>query len=809
MAGPFHLFRRYQKTMLAVFGVLLMITFVITSSPNTFMGTPERGDPVVFTTRQGEVRERELQHLVEARRLSHRFLLEASTLAVRNLMQEQSLQSIPPQQIHEILLNNLMQDGIDVRHEVSEEALVKSMIVADKAKEVGLVVSDESINEFLRDRMLKKVSPEQFLEIIKQLKVPKRELFNSLRLELEASRLRQMVFGISATRGVTPGMRWDYFERLNRQANALTMGVPVDGFLAQVGQPDEGQLQALFNEHKDDYTIPGSPEPGFRRPEQGKYDYFKADYEKFAATIEVSDADVLDYYEKNKKAQFPYSGIEAPPASSTEPKDEPDPPADAEGKADDNADEKADSTPESDAASKEPTESSTPAADEEPEAPLPDATPAPSGPQGNGGDDAAGDETAADEVTDDKVADETAAGEATSQSEAPESADEPNANQQAPALNPPATPPGESTDPAAAAADPAAADASLEQPAAVADPIVDPDEDMMLPENILAGPNPEFEPLWRVQDKIREAIRRQRAGEKVRLTFQRLAESVDDYASQFGDYDQLVGEVGAEKAGPPPTVPDYAALAAKHGVTFHTTPLLSPFDADQSELGKSYIQATQPFVEGAFAPLRLRIVRQSVDIDGNQFLFWKTEEKHDYIPSFEEAHEAVERAWKTQQARQLALKKAQELAQEVNRSGKTLQELFGAAGTYQVSTTGEFSWMTEPSAASPEMGMTVPEISTVTGVDQPGDEFMRTVFSLEPGKAGAALNGPQTVAYVVQVTEFAPAEVFLRERFMLAPYRLYAGAAIAEERKLAQDWMAQLEKEANLEWSRPPDERLR
>ncbi|MBL9125496.1 MAG: hypothetical protein JNG90_17795, partial [Planctomycetaceae bacterium] len=205
MASPLHIFRRYQKALIAGGIVMLMIAFAITSVPNTLMDRQQRGDPVVFTTRKGEVRERELYGMIEARRLAHRFLYESITLAVRNLMQQRELQSIPPQQIFEILLSGLANDGIELRREIDEESFVRTLIIARKAEEVGISVSDEAINEFLRDRTLKKVTPEQFRQIISDMKISQRTLFDAIRLELLSVRLRQMVFSISAVRGIPPG----------------------------------------------------------------------------------------------------------------------------------------------------------------------------------------------------------------------------------------------------------------------------------------------------------------------------------------------------------------------------------------------------------------------------------------------------------------------------------------------------------------------------------------------------------------------------------------------------------------------------
>ena len=60
--------------------------------------------------------------------------------------------------------------------------------------------------------------------------------------------------------------------------------------------------------------------------------------------------------------------------------------------------------------------------------------------------------------------------------------------------------------------------------------------------------------------------------------------------------------------------------------------------------------------------------------------------------------------------------------------------------------------------------------STIEGVDMAGDDFMKTVFTLEPMGVGTAMNHPKTIAYVIQTQKYDPTdkvlwEVFLRRRF--------------------------------------------
>lgn len=791
MAGPLALFRRYQKTLIAIIGVMLMITFVVSSNQSGCTDRRVVGDPVVFHTHQGAMRERELANLIQARRMAHQFLLNVINVAVNNLRRDRTMQAIPPEQIGQFLSRLIAGEGIDLRREISEESFVKSLIIARKAEELGIVITDQSINEFLKASSMNRVTPEQFREINMMMKFSQASLFNALRLELLSARLQRMYFGINAIRGTPPGMRWDYFERLNNRASIQAMALAVDGFLAKVGQPDDRQLQVLYDEHKNDYAIPGLPEPGFHEPEKGKFQYFKADYEQFAKKIEVAQADILDYYEKNKQAMFPYRGFSksAPPepnaaekagepeAGSTPPAAPPAGEPDSKGTT-------------AEEASQEPApETAAPAATEQPPATAPSSD-EPSSPNGAGGDDAGG-----------QQATSTAGDAAGSKEEQAVQTEQPAAADKA------ADPPAAAAEPEAGKSPPPGTPAGTD--AVVSNLTIEPDLNLLLPESILAGPNPDFEPLWWVEESIRDTLRRERANAQIREAFRSLAEVVDEYGSAYADYQQSVEEAGGKGTSQPPSPPDFAKVGAAAGVTFHTTKMLSIFDAADTELGKSFINGNESFVRAAFGELRLRVPRQSAGIDGNQFLFWKIDERADVVPSFEEAREAVTRAWRLEQARQLAIKQAGELAAEVNSSGKTLKELYGDAGSYQVIETGEFTWMSESTALSPDFLPNPPEITKVEGIESPGQEFMQAVFDLEPKQAAAAFNEPQTVAYVVQRINSTPDTEVLREQFLAATFDSYLSAASADEQQVARDWMAQLEKEAGLVWERPPDQRLR
>src|SRR5437016_2735635 len=80
MATAFTVFRKNQRAMMAVVGILCMIAFTIggvMSSTFDIGRSGTRDDPVAVTTVNGPMRESDLQQLRETRRLLNLFMLRA------------------------------------------------------------------------------------------------------------------------------------------------------------------------------------------------------------------------------------------------------------------------------------------------------------------------------------------------------------------------------------------------------------------------------------------------------------------------------------------------------------------------------------------------------------------------------------------------------------------------------------------------------------------------------------------------------------------------------------------------------------
>ena len=104
--------------------------------------------------------------------------------------------------------------------------------------------------------------------------------------------------------------------------------VAVANYVKQVSDPKEEELKSFFEENKERYSNPESPEPGFHRPHKVALEYFRADYDKFATPQTVTEAEMQQEYEKNKDYLRPVHreaggkrvGLEEEPAEKKEQK---------------------------------------------------------------------------------------------------------------------------------------------------------------------------------------------------------------------------------------------------------------------------------------------------------------------------------------------------------------------------------------------------------------------------------------------------------------------------------------------------------
>jgi hypothetical protein len=818
VASPFSVFRKNQKILMAVFGVAAMIAFVFLGPLSQYMGggRPEGGNPVVVETKYGDLKASELQGLEYQRDLVNRFI---EALVAESAAKQFSQPGMDNRWFQQIAQQQFMMWHNRIMEHASggpEQQAVETMLMAERAKQMGLVVSDQTINDMIRQISSDSLSPAEIQTIISRLQ-PQRpisvaRLFDAFRTELLAMQYYQ--FFVSSLADVPPAQRFEYFSRLNRRVKSELMPLAVAEFVSQAPEPTDAEVKEFYEKYKNAYPDPTSPEPGFNKPKRASFQYFKASLDPLAEQLkgEVTEEEIAKFYEENKQ-RFPAMSLTNPAAAAETPAAEPaaDKPAEATPSEEKPAAEKPAEEQPAEAAppAAEPPATATPAAPaEQPAEETPAAEPAPEEKPAEG-------EPAPSESPQARRAvgqvfrlvslQEEKAAEEAPVAETPAEAPTTETPAEKPAGEAPATEaPAEAAPTETSVAEPAAEKPAEETPKDPGDEVV--------PEPAVPDAAPQFEPLEKVKDEIRDILAQQKAGEKLQAQFEELSGQMKRYADEHDIY-SVEKQTNAKAIAPQPL--DFNKLAEGKNVEVGELKSVTPLQAMKSDIGKSFREMQSaipgqgrqvPFVQFAFAE-NLPEYRAEMDQDGenNFYLFWKTSEEPAYVPPLDEIRSEVVQAWKLNKARELAKKRGEEYAEQARTQKKSLAELFGSQPNMKVSEPAPFSWLTLGNV--PLQQGAEPRLSEVDGVDQAGPDFMRAVFGLPAGGVGVAFNQPQDIVYVVRAIEFEPSEEQLRDEFARENPMRYLSAAREDQRAIYRSWIEDLKTDADVRWLRQADVR--
>lgn len=620
MAGSFGIFRQYEKAALAGLAIMAMLAFFVLPPFLQFGSGAGGADPLVVEWKGGGLRESGLQRAVIMRRVMNQFLVE--TMAASG------------------------QDPSRMRLADDEKDVVDTLLLAKEAEANGIVVSNAAINQFLSEWTNDLVRPEQFDEIVNRIGarvgISQQDVFDALRTVLMARRMESLMLGGVGFEGTPPGVRWDYFRRLEQGATIEAVPVVVETFVDKLPEPSEGVLRAMYERSKDDLPVARSPDPGFRQPHRVRYDFLVAKAGVFREEEEkkITDEQIAAFYEERKAALY-----KAKPAESAAPAAEQAPGA---------ADAKAEGTKEAVPADKPAQKAAEPAQ-------KPAAAPGPKEGSSAGRSPfrfAAFQAPAAEAAKGDAAA---------AEAQKPEAA-KPAANEA-----------GASKDAPAAAADDKAATPEFEPLEKVKDDIRKRLTDEAVEKRIAA---------------VFEAVKTDIAKYGESLALWQVAGDGAGPAPAAPDVKKIAETQGLEGGRSDLVNASQAFAAGGIGGSF------------EFSLSREFGMRQQRWIDMLFgpgAPL-LRAVT-SRDVDGNRYLSWKTEDQPEFTPSFQSAREDVLRAWRIVEARPLAKKAAEELAATAT-GDATLESVAAARGGLEVEKVGPFTWLTRgtaPFGAAPEL----------------------------------------------------------------------------------------------------------
>lgn len=770
MASPFSIFRKNQKVMLALLTLLAMFGFVfIPIIMQMGEGRASSKNPVAVKTKLfGDLQESDLARLRASRQKVRAVLIQLGEIALQKAGQNPA--------IAERFVDQMVGPS-------TEDAVVTAWLKARHAQKLGMVIGGETVNQFLKAWTGNSVKPEEMEMVFRRASLSATEFFELMQEELLALKFGDMFEW--SLRATTPAQRWDYFNRVKCMATIEAIPVAVADYVKDVKAPTEEELKKFFEENKETLPSPISPEPGFRVPHKVAFEYFKADVDQFAD--KVTDAEIQKRYEKKKefydeifkkpaenkpfklgipadtKAKETNGARSSGGSEGVKPKD---------AKAKDAGEAKAPVDVKKDAKEPAKTEPKEPAKTESKE-PAKNSTGSMSPDRSSPfvltayADDAKG-------TPETKATDSPAKADAAAKVETAKAKDEK-------AVAAPAAPAKKADEPKGKAAD-------------------------------------ESEEMSK---EMKNRIRRDIARERILKIFIELQKPMDAYEKAHRAYVLRVIQLkGKEAAGPAPKALDFEKLAKDTGLTTGRTGLVSQWDARELDVAMSLPAET---VGGELRPTRGTNVlmwayqspatlRPTKSIGANaHYLFWKSEDAKEDEPKFEDkgVREEVLRMWNMVKARDIAKKAAEALAADATKAEKSLKVAFANKKEVQVLEPPKFSWMTMGNVAYSLSERA--EMSEVLGVPMAGDEFMRTVFRLKPGKVGVAFNAPKTVVYVVQPNKFSPLYetrwVEFGKDARPESFRKYEAVGLQDQQRTVIAWLNELKTSAGFSWAegRKPD----
>ena len=652
----------------------------------------------------------------------------------------------------------------------AEDDLTFGELMRAEADDLGIVVTDTMVSDYINKRTQDKLTASAFAEIRTNLNlrgsvVSEEELFDSFRNEIKAVMAYQHLnphFG-SVPQG--PEVFYELFKRTKVSQRLNTVRLDVDAFVGEVPDPSDSDVLQLFDENRlkfPDMDEPGSP--GFRQPPKAKLAYLELGYKAVEKSVAVpSEEEVAAYYNDNKDRLYRKT-VEA----------------------------------EAEAGAATPSEGgSTPVKPEEPkpEEPKPEEPKA--------------EEPKAEEPKAEAPADQCLP-----------FADEQTTTPETPAAETPATTPSAEAPAAEAPAAPAETPSTTATPAAGETPA-----DSTKPEFVI--PKIEYQPL---DDDLKNEIRDRLLDERVRKALdEKLVGVMQELKSLEKDRAKarkalvdanrnITDEELYEKMREygPKLNDGMKALAEKQGFTFVETPLVTFQDLNEGEtypIGAATEPSANPFMQSGgnvarqvFSTFPDRIsddtnlfvrhqsVKNAFDLDGGEvhFAWWIVEFSASHVPKLEDSgiRDQVVLAWKRDKARELVAKRAEELAQMV-RDGLSKPEAerkeIGAVIEGQtvlgkpespaltVRQTQTFSWMEQ--SINPQMNFMQQRPSlkrsevrfndeTGGSIRYAGDRFMKKVFEIENEAVGFVSSDDLKVFYVVQPLERSADDEILRQQFL-------------------------------------------
>jgi hypothetical protein len=755
MASPFATFRKNSRFWMAALVLLAILAFVVAPAIETatrsFRGGDEEAKAIFVTWDGGRMTRGEVEQGMAKRNQLLLFLRALSKRVIEN-GGEPAVPGFSRWQTGEIR-------SLGIDEEVSAQRICLGRIVATHAHRLGVQFDDNAADEFLKNFCNDRIADDEFYEILKSSTAGLTiyDLREMLKQELAVIVAQGLAGGVGTTR--PPSKTWRDFLKLNQTAKIEAFPVFVSEYMSKVtGMPSEGEIQEIYDEGKNLLPNPNSEVAGFMRPYLANVEYVESRFQTWIdrEKEKLTEEEIREEYDRLVTlGQLKVPEEEESPADqekSPEEERESDEMSDSsEGTAPSEGEQSGEEEMPAQDAGNSPSDTVSDPALEEPQ-PSAESSPQPESPQPDGADQADPELANPDSLSSTglpfragiqtgrlvSVNQEASLGEEVGSSLASEAITE------------------ESSGEPASDAMPEVADSAQESQA------VDAANGQTATQEPPKMRNQTFD---EARDEVALQLARSRAVAVADDALTEIMQKMREYYLAYRQY-QAYRNAGMDDAELP-TRPDLKQMAAKYGLTYSETGMSDSLRLSSSNFGNSSVfsdnrrvgsvaeVATAPQIE-LFTPMQSGYAGPD-PTEFYQYLFWKTDARPSTTPDLNEVRDEVIEAWKRKQARILAEEEALRLAAKVGGDedpwGMALSETLRTL----VVNVDPFTWLSR-------MGMRV--IPTmVTRLDGVGQEFMKRVFSADPGSTITAPNQAQSVYYVVRVIEKAPDVEELQERF--------------------------------------------
>jgi peptidyl-prolyl cis-trans isomerase D len=338
-----------------------------------------------------------------------------------------------------------------------------------------------------------------------------------------------------------------------------------------------------------------------------------------------------------------------------------------------------------------------------------------------------------------------------------------------------------------------------------------------LPRTVFAGDSDAkltpatLEPFLEVRAEVLEALATQRAHDEVERRFSEIRDSLmADFVEGFDEVVERNLEANEKGAAaeplPKPVGTDGQTLvqtkAKEVGLEYGATPYLSRQEAEKhvpiggASMGSGGLDRGVSFADHVFDErARLYEAFELSEPLGLRFLGWKLEDVAPEVPKLEAIENQVVQAWKGEQARLIAEREANALAEKARADAGNLKQ---AAGEKLVLETSAVSKLSSSFAALTQAGLSLPRATDIPEIPGAAVALREALFGLKPGEVVVEPNAAKSQIYVMALRSRMPADL----KGLFSPI----GSRFAIETRLVaektgdrlRDWMSYLRERAGV-----------